>query len=67
MRVTSAFRAYAVDQLAALPHLRAQAMFGGVGLYADDVFFGLIASDVLHLKVDDSNRAEYEKAPKRRR
>ena len=60
MRVTNAFREYAVDQLSALPGLRAQAMFGGIGLYVDDVFFGLIASDVLYLKVDDTNRADYE-------
>ena len=34
-------------------------MFGGVGLYAGDVFFGIVAADLLHLKVDDSNRAQY--------
>ena len=37
-------------------------MFGGFGLYADDVFFGILAADVLYLKVDDSNRADYQKA-----
>ena len=37
-------------------------MFGGSGLYADGVFFGIIASDVLYLKVDDSTRGAYEKA-----
>ena len=35
-------------------------MFGGVGIYSGDVFFALIARDVLHFKVDDTNRAEYE-------
>jgi DNA transformation protein len=34
-------------------------MFGGVGLYCDEFFFGLIADDVLYLRVDDSNRADY--------
>jgi DNA transformation protein and related proteins len=34
-------------------------MFGGVGLYAEGLFFGLIDDDVLYLKVDDSNRSEY--------
>ena len=37
-------------------------MFGGFGLYAEDAFFGILAADVLYLKVDDSNRSEYEKA-----
>jgi hypothetical protein len=27
-------------------------MFGGVGLYAGDLFFALIAGDVLYLKAD---------------
>jgi DNA transformation protein len=37
-------------------------MFGGVGLYAGDVFFGILASDVLYFKTDDSNRRHYEQA-----
>ena len=38
----------------------ARRTFGGVGLYLDGVFFALIANDVLYLKVDESNRPEYE-------
>lgn len=37
-------------------------MFGGVGLYCRGVFFGILASDVLYLKVDDTNRGDYERA-----
>lgn len=37
-------------------------MFGGVGLYCDGLFFGLIASDVLYLKADEANRPAYERA-----
>ena len=37
-------------------------MFGGVGLYCDGVFFGLIALDVLYLKVDATTRSDYESA-----
>ena len=40
-------------------------MFGGVGLYANDLFFGILASDVLYFKVDDSNRQEYEQGGSR--
>ena len=35
-------------------------MFGGFGLYSGSAFFGILAADVLYLKVDDSNRADYE-------
>ena len=62
MRSSNSFRDFVVDQLSDIPDVRARAMFGGIGLYAGDVFFGLIASDVLYLKVDDSNRAGYEDA-----
>jgi DNA transformation protein len=65
MRVSAGFREYVLDQLAALPGLRDRSMFGGVGLYADDLFFGILASDVLYFKVDDSNRQEYEQAGSR--
>jgi DNA transformation protein len=35
-------------------------MFGGVGIYAGEVFFALIAEDTLYLKVDDLNRPDFE-------
>jgi DNA transformation protein len=62
MRVSSGVREFVLDQLTGLPGVRDRAMFGGVGLYADDVFFGILASDVLYFKVDDSNRPDYELA-----
>src|SRR5947207_15922648 len=65
MRVSSGFREYVLDQLAALPRIRDRSMFGGVGLYADDLFFGILASDVLYFKTDDSNRQDYERAGSR--
>jgi len=65
MRSSSAFRDFALDQLSGVPGVTARAMFGGIGLYAGDVFFGIIASDILYLKVDDSNRAKYEAAGSR--
>jgi DNA transformation protein and related proteins len=62
MRVSGSFQAYVLDQLSEIEGLRARPMFGGVGLYAGDVFFGLLAADVLYLKVDDTNRPDYETA-----
>ena len=37
-------------------------MFGGAGLYRDGKMFGLVSDDVAYLKVDDSNREDFEKA-----
>ena len=62
MRVTDGFKAFVLEQLAGVKALRARAMFGGVGLYADDVFFGILAADTLYLKVDDTNRGRYDAA-----
>src|SRR5262245_62621373 len=62
MRVSDGFRKFALDQLAGVKGLRPRSMFGGMGLYADDVFFGIPAADVLYFKVDDSTRGEYEAA-----
>jgi DNA transformation protein len=36
-------------------------MFGGVGIYAGELFFALIADDTLYLKVNDSNRPDFER------
>ena len=62
LKVTDAFRTFVLDQLHELDDVVPRAMFGGVGLYCGGVFFGIIASDVLYLKVDDSNRRDYERA-----
>ena len=49
-----------LDQLAGLGEVRTRKMFGGIGLYAQDLFFGLMAKGVLYLKVDDETRPDYE-------
>jgi DNA transformation protein and related proteins len=60
--VSSSFERFVVDQLGELGEVTSRRMFGGAGLYCDSVFFGLIAGDVLYLKVDDETRCEYEAA-----
>jgi len=62
LRVTPEFRDFVLDQLARVPQLRSKAMFGGVGIYSGDCFFGILAADELFFKVDHSNRTEYEAA-----
>src|SRR5262245_24738425 len=55
LRVSDGFRSFVLDQLEPLGSIVAKAMFGGVGLYCDNAFFGIIARDVLYLKVDTTN------------
>jgi len=62
MRVTDGFRAFVLEQLAGVPSIKPRAMFGGVGLYCGDVFFGILAADTLYLKTGDSNRRRFEAA-----
>jgi DNA transformation protein and related proteins len=59
--VTEGFRAFVLEQLArTTPGLRARSMFGGVGIYSNDLFFALMDDDVLYFKVDDTTRAFFE-------
>jgi len=61
MPVSPSFQTFVVDQLnRVVPQVRARRMFGGVGIYSGEVFFALIADDTLYVKVDDSNRADFE-------
>src|SRR5262245_45439423 len=60
MPVSDDFRRYVLEQLAELRGVVPRRMFGGVGLYHDGLFFGLIDDDVLYLKVDATTRPEYE-------
>ncbi len=61
MPVSASFRIFVVEQLSRVtPRVRTRSMFGGVGIYADDLFFALIDDDILYLKVDDSNRPAFE-------
>ena len=47
------------DSLQELGQLHSRKMFGGVGLYCDEIFFGLLAWDILFFKVDDETRDAY--------
>jgi DNA transformation protein and related proteins len=62
LKVSTAFRAFVLDQLEELGPVTSRSMFGGVGLYCRDLFFGIIARDVLYLKVDDVTRGAYVRA-----
>lgn len=34
-------------------------MFGGLGIYLDDLFVALVFDDVLYCKADESNKGDY--------
>jgi DNA transformation protein len=59
MAVNSDYLDYVLEQLEQLGGVSSRRMFVGAGLYSDEFFFGLITDDVLYLRVDDSNRADY--------
>jgi DNA transformation protein and related proteins len=62
MPVSEGFRDFLLDQLAGLGDITAKSMFGGVGLYQGDRFFGIVVNDVAYFKVGDGNRRDYERA-----
>jgi len=62
MPVTDSFVAFVLEQLEPVGPITTKRMFGGVGLYAGDLFFALLAGDVLYLKADDSTRGALESA-----
>ena len=62
MPVTPGYIAFVVEQLERVASITTKSMFGGVGLYAEEYFFALIANDRLYFKVDDSNRPDFEAA-----
>lgn len=60
MAYSKEFVEYIKELLADVPELRFRAMFGGMSVYSGDVMFGIIADDVLYIKVDDESRAAFE-------
>lgn len=50
------------DLLRNVPGTTSRAMFGGWALYKNEIIFGIVIASELYFKVDDGNRAEFEKA-----
>ena len=62
MPVSDGFVDFVLEQLDPLGPIVSKRMFGGVGLYAGDLFFALVSRDVLYLKADDDTRGRREAA-----
>jgi DNA transformation protein and related proteins len=59
MAVSRDYLDYVLEQLAALGGVRARRMFGGVGLYSDEIFFAIISDDTLYPRVDEASRSDF--------
>lgn len=61
MAVSPEFRAFVEDQIGRVAPVRSRRMFGGLGLYSADLFFGIVDDDLVYFKVDDTTRPRYVK------
>lgn len=59
MPAKSPFIEYLLELLQPVPGVTAKRMFGGYGIFREGLMFGLVADDVLYLKVDDQNRNDF--------
>jgi len=59
MAVSDTYLGFVIDQLAGVGRVRSKRMFGGVGLYAEELFFALLDDNSLYFKVDDTNRGDF--------
>lgn len=56
------FLEFVLERLSIAGQVAAKPMFGGHGIYLEDVIFGMVVESVLYLKVDDSNIKDYIQA-----
>ena len=54
------FAEFVLEQLGRVTRVTGRRMFGGMSIYAGPHCFALIGDDRLFLKVDDSNRPDFE-------
>ena len=59
-RPDAGFKDFLLEQLEGMGELRALAMFGGWGLYCDEVFFGIIWGGRLYFRTSEGTRERYE-------
>jgi len=61
MKKHDEFVDYLLEQMQPLGAVSARAMFGGYGIYIDDLMFALVADDVLYLKTHADSLADFER------
>lgn len=60
MAVNKDFLNFVIDQLSEFGEVETKNMFGGVGIFKEGLMFAKIGGDVFRLKVDDTNKADFE-------
>lgn len=55
------FKDFVLDQLQELSELQCRSMFGGYGLYQNEIFFGIIFKGRLYFKTDTKSVVPYRK------
>lgn len=53
------FVEFTIEQMAPLAGIRVRAMFGGFGIYLDDLMFAIIVDDSLYSKADAATSGEF--------
>jgi DNA transformation protein and related proteins len=66
MSASADFATYCTELLAVAGEVRSKRMFGGYGLYVDDLFVAIIVGEALYLKADEQSRPRFEAAGSRR-
>jgi DNA transformation protein len=61
MATSQSYREFVLEQLGRLTPVTGKSMFGGVGIYAQGLFFALIAEDRLYFKVNDATPPDFER------
>lgn len=60
MAVNKEYLRFIQDQLSEFGDVEIKSMFGGVGIFKDGLMFGKIGGDIFRLKVDETNKEQYE-------
>ena len=60
MAVNKDYAHFVQDQLSEFGEVEFKSMFGGIGIFKDGVMFAKIGGDKFRLKVDESNKKQFE-------
>jgi DNA transformation protein len=62
MAVSDSFLTFVIEQLDGVRQVTSRRMFGGVGLYSGESFFGVLDNDRLYFKVNETSVGDYTRA-----
>jgi DNA transformation protein len=60
--VSESFLTFVLEQLDGVRQITHRRMFGGVGLYSGEHFFGILDNDRVYFKIGESNVGDYTRA-----